>query len=240
MQIYNGSVQITYPMERSPVMEEYIKRVYQLEQEHSRRVRTTEIAGAVDRTQASVTHMIQKLNGGGFVDYEEYRGVTVTEAGEEIALEVVRKHRLLETFLMERLGVAWPDVHEEADRLEHHISDEFTDRLADLLGNPRKDPHGEPIPNSDHTFSTEASEIGLIDCEVGDVRVVDQVPHHQAEIREYLFENNIDPGTTIEIDEILPVGLVSFTIQETGCSVSIPDRVARQVKVRPPSVMESA
>ena len=227
-------------MERSPVVEEYIKRVYQLEKEYSRRVRTTEIAEAVDRTQASVTHMIQKLDDGGFVDYKEYKGATVTETGDEIALELIRKHRLLETFLTEQLGVAWPDVHEEADRLEHHISDEFTDRLADLLGNPRKDPHGEPIPNSDLTFSTEASEIGLIDCEVGDVRVIDQVPHQQPEIREYLFENGIDPGTTIEIDENPPVGLVTFTNQETDCSVSIPDRVARQIKVRPPPLMESA
>lgn len=227
-------------MERSPVIEEYIKRVYQLEQEHSRRVRTTEIAEAVDRTQASVTHMIQKLDDGGFVDYKEYKGATVTEAGEEIALELIRKHRLLETFLTKQLGVAWPDVHEEADRLEHHISDRFADRLADLLGNPRKDPHGEPIPDSNLTFSAEASEVELTDCEVGDVRVVDQVPHHQPEVREYLFEHDIEPGTTIEIDEITPVGLVTFTNQKTDCSVSIPDRVARQIKIRPPSLMESA
>jgi len=145
-------VQIINSMERTPVIEEYIKRVYQLEQKYSRRVRTTEIAEAVDRTQASVTHMIQKLDDEGFVHYEEYKGVTVTEAGKEIALELTRKHRLLETFLTEQLGVAWPDVHEEADRLEHYISNEFTNRLADLLGNPRKDPHGEPIPNSDLTF----------------------------------------------------------------------------------------
>ncbi len=225
-------------MDENPVAEEYVKRVYQLEQEYSRRVRTTEIADAVDRTQATVSSMIQKLDEEGFLEYRQYKGVTVTEAGEEIALRLVRKHRLLETFLTEQLGVAWPDVHEEADRLEHHVSDEFTDRLADLLGNPRKDPHGEPIPDSDLTFSTEASEIGLIDCEVGDVRVIDQVPHHQPEIREYLFENDIDPGTTIEIDEISPVGLVTFTNQETDCSVSIPDRVARQIKVRPPSLTE--
>jgi len=227
-------------MERNPAVEEYIKEVYQLEQAVSRRVRTAEIAEAVDRTQASVTHMIQKLDEGGFVDYEEYQGVTLTEPGERVALELVRKHRLLETFLAERLGVPWPDVHEEADRLKHHISDEFADRLADLLGNPRKDPHGEPIPDSGLTFSTEPSKIRLIDCEVGDVRVIDQVPHHQPKIREYLFENNIDPETTIEIDEISPVGLVTFRHQETGYSVSIPDSVARQIKVRPPSVTEPA
>ena len=219
-------------MLHSPVIEEYIKQLYQLEQKHSRRIRTTEVAEAVDRTEASVSNMIQKLDDKGYADYKQYNGVILTEAGTEIALEVVRKHRLLETFLAEQLGVAWPDVHEEADRLEHHISTEFTDRLADLLGNPRKDPHGEPIPASDLTFPTEASETGLTDCEVGDIRIIDQVPHRQPAIREYLFENDIDPGTAVEIEEIAPVGLVTITNQQTDHAVSIPDRVARQIKVR--------
>lgn len=221
-------------MGRNPVMEEYIKRVYLLEERYSRRVRTTEIAEAVDRTQASVTHMVQKLDAQGFADYEEYNGVILTEAGEAIALELIRKHRLLETFLAEQLGVAWPDVHEEADRLEHHISDEFTDRLADLLGNPRNDPHGEPIPTSALTFPAEIPENDLTDCEVGDARVVDQIPYRQPAVREYLFENEIDPGTTIEIDEISPVGLVTITNKKTGFSISIPDRVARRINVRSP------
>lgn len=225
-------------MERNPVMEEYIKRVYQLEQEHARRVRTSEIAEAVERTRASVTHMIQKLDDGGFVDYTEYKGVTVTQAGADVALELIRKHRLLETFLTERLGVAWPNVHEEADRLEHHISDSVTDRLADLLGNPRTDPHGEPIPDADLALPTETSDVRVLDCDVGDLRVVDQVPHRQPAIREYLFENAIEPGTTIEIDEISPVGVVTLTNHETDCGISIPNHVARRITVSSPSRVE--
>lgn len=220
-------------MERNPAMEEYIKELYQLERDLSRRVRTTEIAEAVDRTQASVTHMIQKLDDRGLVDHEEYRGVTLTDPGERVALELVRKHRLLETFLAERLGVPWPDVHEEADHLEHHVSDEFADRLADFLGNPQMDPHGDPIPTSDLQFPAEPTETVLADCTPGERCAVDQVPHHSPTDREYLFENNIDPGTTLVVDEIAPVGLVTVTNLDTGCAVSIPDRVARQLKIRP-------
>lgn len=226
-------------MDRTPVMEEYIKQVYQLEQGYSRRVRTTELAEAVDRTQASVTHMIQKLDEKGFVDYEEYKGVTVTELGETIALKAVRKHRLLETFLAEQLGIPWPDVHEEADRLEHHISNEFADRLAELLGNPRTDPHGDVIPDAELRLPDETSGTGLTDRDPGEPLVVDQVPHQQSTVCEYLFENDINPETTIEIDEIAPVGIVTITNHETDHTVSIPNRIARQIKVRSlPSTME--
>lgn len=219
-------------MTTNPVMEEYVKRIYQLEQEHSRRVRTTELADAVDRTQASVTHMIQKLDGEGFVEHEQYKGVSVTERGERLALTLIRRHRLLETFLAEQLDVPWAEVHEDADRLEHHISDDFADRLADLLGNPRTDPHGDPIPDSELAFPDDPSETVLTNCTPGDLLVVDQVPHHQSDVRDYLFENDIDPGSTIEIQEITPVGLVTITNHETDCTVSVPERVARQIRVR--------
>ena len=219
-------------MALDPVAEEYIKTVYQLERELSRRVRTVEIAEAVERTQASVSHMIQKLDEEGLVDYREYKGVRATDSGTEIALRVIRKHRLIETFLADQLNTPWAEVHEEADRLEHHISDEFADRLAAFLGNPRTDPHGDPIPNKELNLQTDQDRVGLTDCTAGDTFIVEQVPHHQPDVRKYLFENDIDPGTTVVIDDIASVGLVTLTVEETEQRVSIPDHIARQIKVR--------
>lgn len=220
-------------MEYSPTMEEYAKHVYQLEQEHSRRVRTVELAEAVDRTEASATHMIQQLDDEGLVAYREYRGVSATERGERLALRLVRNHRLIETFLVEQLSMPWSEVHEEADRLEHHISEEFADRLAELLGNPRTDPHGDPIPDAELTMPDDHPGTELTDCDPGDTLVVEQVPHHQSAAREYLFEHSIDPGSEIELVATEPVGLVRIRHHETDRIVSIPDRVARQITVRP-------
>lgn len=219
-------------MDLDPVTGEYVKTVYQLEAELSRQIRTTEIAEAIDRTRASVSHMIQKLDDRGLVDYTQYKGVTVTESGEAVALNLVRKHRLVETFLTETLDVSWADVHEEADRLEHHISDEFADRLAAFLGYPQTDPHGDPIPDADLCIPAGPSKTELIDCNTADTLVIEQVPHRQADVREYLFQNDIGPGSTIVVDEIAPVGLVTVTVETTDQNVSIPDHIARQIKVR--------
>ncbi len=219
-------------MDLEPVTGTYVKTVYQLETELSRRVRTTEIADAIDRTGASVSHMIQKLDDRGLVDYTEYKGVTLTDGGETAALTLVRKHRLVETFLTEQLGYPWADVHGEAGRLEHHISDEFADRLDAFLGYPRTDPHGDSIPDSELSLPTGPSKTGLDDCETAETLVIEKVPHRQADVREYLFENDIGPGSTIVVDGVAPVGLITVTVETTEETVTIPDHIARQIKVR--------
>ena len=218
-------------MELSPVTEEYLKTVYQLERDLSRRVRTTEIAETTGRTQPSVSHMVQKLDDEGLVDYTKYNGVRVTESGTAAALSVLRKHRLVETFIAEQLGAPWPEVHEEADRLEHHISGEFTDRLAAFLGNPQTDPHGDPIPDADLQLPDEQSRMELTDCRPGETLAVETVPDHDPDVQQYLFENNIDPGSTIVVDTVSPVGLLTVSIDTTGRSVAIPDHIARRITV---------
>lgn len=219
-------------MDLSPVAEDYLKTVYYLETEFSRRVRTTEIADSIDRTQASVTHMMQTLDERDLIEYKQYKGVKLTNEGEEIVLKLVRKHRLVETFLTEHLGIPWADVHEEADRLEHYISDLFADRLAEYLGEPEIDPHGDPIPDSELSFPFDTSHTPLVECGVDETLIVEQVPHRQSGIREYLFENEIDPGATLTVDEIAPVGLIDVIVEESDTPVSIPIHVARQVGVR--------
>ncbi len=130
----------------SAVMEDYIKAIYTLE-EPDERVATSALAEYLDVTPPTVSSMLQKLEERGLADHEKYKGVRLTDEGEVVALEILRHHRLLESFLTETLDYDWADVHDEADRLEHHVSAELTDRIEAALGNPEADPHGDPTPN---------------------------------------------------------------------------------------------
>ena len=133
---------------------DYLKVIWELTA--SGAASTTNIAARLSVSPGSVTRMLGRLQGMGLVDYERYRGASLTGRGRAEALRLVRRHRLIETFLLECLGYSWEDVHEEAERLEHAVSDEFTERLADLLGHPAHDPHGSPIPGTDGSVPSEA------------------------------------------------------------------------------------
>ncbi len=128
----------------SEAQENYLKTIFLLGE--GQPVATTALAEALGVRPASVTGMLKKLDRLGLVEHLPYKGVRLTPSGERIALEVIRHHRLLETFLAEALGYGWDEVHEEADRLEHHISEAFEARIAEILGHPERDPHGDPIP----------------------------------------------------------------------------------------------
>lgn len=128
--------------------EDYLKAIFELGGES---VKTVELAAALDISPASVTGMLRKLAELRLVEYERYRGASLTTAGRKVALETIRHHRLLETYLAEALGYQWFEVHDEAEKLEHHISEEFEDRIAEALGHPSHDPHGDPIPDRDGT-----------------------------------------------------------------------------------------
>ena len=118
---------------------------------------TSDVATRLSISSASVTNMFGRLQEMGLVEYERYRGASLTERGHAEALRLVRRHRLIETFLLEHLGYSWQEVHEEAESLEHAVSDTFTERLAELLGHPEYDPHGAPIPAADGTLAPEDS-----------------------------------------------------------------------------------
>jgi DtxR family transcriptional regulator, Mn-dependent transcriptional regulator len=118
---------------------------------------TKEVAERLSVSPASVTNMFVRLQEMGFVEYERYRGASLTRRGREEALRLIRRHRLIETFLLEHLGYSWREVHEEAERLEHAVSDGFTERLAEFLGHPDQDPHGDPIPAADGSFAPDDS-----------------------------------------------------------------------------------
>lgn len=140
------------PLTRSA--EDYLKAIYALSGDAP--AATSQIAQRLDLAPASVSGMIRRLSEQGLVDYEPYRGVSLTDTGRRIALRMLRRHRLIEAYLVERLGYRWDNVHEEAERLEHAVSDALVERMAAALGHPRFDPHGDPIPDSDGVIDEPA------------------------------------------------------------------------------------
>ncbi|WP_254544173.1 metal-dependent transcriptional regulator [Halomarina pelagica] len=218
----------------SDVMEDYLKTIYVLQRETGERVSTSAIAERVGVTSPTVTSMLDKLADRGLVEREKYKGVTLTPEGETVAIEVLRHHRLIEAYLAEALDYDWTDVHEEADRLEHHISERFEARIAEALGDPTVDPHGDPIPGADLAPPEDAPGNRLDECAVGDRVVVRRVRHRTDEELRYLAESGVEPGTEIEVVEIAPFGMV--TVEGDAGRQSLPAEVARQIHVAPVAV----
>ena len=185
----------------SQAVGDYLKAIYKLQGDGA--VSTTDIARTLDVSSASVTNMIKRLAQMKLVEYESYKGVRLTEAGEKIALEIIRHHRLLETYLKEMLGYSWAEMHEEAERLEHHISEEFEDKIDALLGHPTHDPHGHPIPTRDLQI-TRMATTPLIHAEPGRPLVIHHVSDTDPELLQYLEEIGLLPQNSVEIVEKAP------------------------------------
>ena len=193
---------------------------------------TNEISSRLSVSSASVTNMLKRLQEMGLVEYERYRGASLTPRGLVEALRLVRRHRLIETFLLEHLGYSWRDVHAEAERLEHTVSDEFTERLAEFLGHPGHDPHGDPIPAADGTLEPDPS-IPLSEAGAGRRVRIHKVGDEDDSVLEYLGERGLIPGRTLTVNEARDLdGLVTVE-DEDGETHSFGSAVARQVYVRP-------
>ena len=184
-------------------IEDYLKTIYVLAEE-GERVSTSRIAEAREVKPASATNMIQRLARLNLVDYEKHNGVRLTENGLQIALEVIRHHRLIELYLMEALGFLWDEVHEQADILEHVISEKLEERIAAALNHPTVDPHGDPIPSLEGAIlavdmqplsSLEAGSRGRV------ARIVDDA---NSEMLRYLANLGLVPGTTFRVSEVAP------------------------------------
>jgi len=188
----------------TPAAEDYLKAIYLLSVE-GRRVSNSAIAERLGIAAASVTEMLKRLGEAGLVEHVPYRGVTLTPAGVEMAVRLIRRHRVLESFLVEQLGYTWDQVHDEAERLEHAASDELIDRMACLLGEPREDPHGHPIPERGRVFLEEPLPT-LADLEVGRRAVLRRVSDEDPALLRYLAELNLRPGVTIELLDRAPFG----------------------------------
>ncbi|MBU0512390.1 MAG: metal-dependent transcriptional regulator [Chloroflexi bacterium] len=172
-------------------IEDYLKIIYDLTSIHERAT-TTQIAEALDVKPASVTGMMRKLavTDPPLVEYRKHQGVVLTPAGERVALEIIRHHRLLELFLHDTLGYPWDEVHDEAERLEHVISEEFEERIAQVLGNPQYDPHGDPIPNRDLKMPSYAM-VCLDELRPGQRATIKRVRDTDPALLRYLGENGV-------------------------------------------------
>jgi DtxR family Mn-dependent transcriptional regulator len=184
-------------------IEDYLKTIYILAQEESP-VTTSKVAEAREIKPSSVTSMVQRMEKMGYVHYQKHRGVTLTNAGKKIALEMIRHHRIIELYLTQELGFGWEEVHEQAEVLEHVISEELEARMAAVLGNPTRDPHGEPIPTLDGEIQT-LSTIPLRALKNGQtgqvIRIGDDT---NSELLRYLAEIGIVPDTLITLKKIDP------------------------------------
>jgi DtxR family Mn-dependent transcriptional regulator len=216
----------------SDVMEDYLKSIYTLQAETGPPVSTSAIAELLGKTPPTVTSMVGKLEERGLVSREKYKGVELTREGETVALEVIRHHRLLEAYLAEHLDYDWSEVHDEADALEHHISEEFERRVAEALGDPEVDPHGDPIPSADLTPLDADDSTRLDDHAVGEWVVVTRVSDRDEEELAYLAEAGITPETRLEIVDVAPFGMVTVRVGESGREQSLPEAVARSIRVR--------
>ncbi|MCW2923976.1 MAG: iron (metal) dependent repressor, DtxR family [Thermoleophilia bacterium] len=182
---------------RTQAVEDYVKAIW-LIQESGERATGQRIAQRLSVSQASVSAMLQRLGGLGLISYEKYQPVKLTASGTNVALEVVRHHRLLELFLAEALGMPWDRIHAEAEVLEHHISEELEDLIAERLGNPQYDPHGHPIPARDGTLpSMEHRPVAAM--EVGETGRLVQVCDERPELLRYLDELGLLLGTDLEV-----------------------------------------
>jgi DtxR family Mn-dependent transcriptional regulator len=212
----------------SAAIEDYLKAIYLLEQEH-RQVSTSLLAARLGFALASVTGMLQKLARLGLVAYTPYHGVALTDEGRRGALAVLRHHRLLELFLVESLGYSWEEVHEEAEVLEHVLSERLEARIAAQLGHPTVDPHGDPIPLPDGTLPASVSQ-SLADVPVGTqtqiVRVTDQTPEHLR----YLAALGLVPGAAVIIRARAPFD-GPLTVGVGAANHPLDSRIARALLV---------
>ena len=187
----------------SVAVQDYAKAIYSLHGRSEEPVSTSALAERLGVSPASTSAMVKRLESLGLVQREPYRGVVLTPAGERVALEVIRHHRLLELYLAEALGMSWDRVHEEAEVLEHAISPELSALIAEKLGHPTHDPHGDPIPTLDGEIDERSSQ-PLSDLQPGARGVFVRVSDSDPEMLRYLSERGIAPGDSLEVLERQP------------------------------------
>ena len=185
------------PLSRS--VEDYLKAIHRLSAD-GRPASTTQIADALAVAPPSVTGMVKRLSEQGLLSHEPYRGVTLTDLGLREARRVIRRHRLIESYLVGFLGYTWDSVHDEAERLEHAVSDALVERMAAALGHPQVDPHGDPIPDSKGKMEM-LQQINLMQLPVGQQAEICAVGSQQSELLEMLRHKKLQIGSTVIIKQ---------------------------------------
>lgn len=210
-------------------MEDYLKALYVLGENE---VKTQALADRLEVSPASVTGMLKKLGDLNLVAYRRYRGASLTPAGRKIALETLRHHRLLETYLAEALGYAWHEVHDEAEKLEHHISEAFEERISEALGDPTHDPHGDPIPRLDGTVP-DSPGLPLTEAEPGTRLRVTRIVERDREVLAYLDGEGVRPGSVVRIVRTAPFEGPLTVATDDGGERALAHALARRILAEP-------
>lgn len=199
--------------------ENYLKIIFHLS-EQTITVQTNAIAEQIQTKPASVTDMIKKLADKGLVDYIKYQGVTLTEKGRNAAIDIVRKHRLWEVFLVDKLNFKWDEVHDVAEELEHIKSVHLIERLDEFLGFPKSDPHGDPIPDKNGRFApTHFTK--LIELKVGDIATITGVTQHSSAFLKHLEKLGLTLGKQIQINDVTDFdGSVEMLVAQKQINIS--------------------
>lgn len=184
-------------MEPSAAMREYLAEIYRL-QEDSPTVSTTSLADRLNVSPPAVPRMLKRLQSVGYVKHVPYQGVELTSRGREEALREIRRHRILEVFLVNAMGFTWDEAHEHADSLSPGLNDRLTERMNEMTGFPQRCPHGEPIPDPEGRLP-EVADVCIVNLGVGYQGVVSRVRTHEPEKLQYMGSLNLTPGTPFEI-----------------------------------------
>lgn len=210
--------------------ENYIKAIYKLIESEGDTVSTNAIAEKMDTKAASVTDMLKKLFTKKLINYKKYQGVTLTPKGEKVALNIIRKHRLWEMFLVEKLNFRWDEVHDVAEQLEHINSDKLIEQIDKFLNYPKVDPHGDPIPDAKGKLNIPKSQL-LSKFNKNDICIMTGVVDHSTAFLQYLDKSGINLGNEIKIKDIIAFDhSLQITINK-GNSIFISNDVAKNILV---------
>ncbi|MEN8929312.1 MAG: metal-dependent transcriptional regulator [Flavobacteriales bacterium] len=213
-------------MEYTRTEENYLKAIYSLFSEENKEVSTNTIAERLETKASSVTDMVKKLANKKLVKYEKYKGVTLTKKGNNIAVTIIRNHRIWEVFLVEKLGYKWDEVHEIAEQLEHIKSDELIDRMDEFLDHPKFDPHGDPIPDKKGKFAERKKALMLSELALEEKGIIVGVKNTSNDFLQYLEEKSLVLGKEIKVlkefdfdkSRNLAIGKKEVTVSKEVCN----------------------
>jgi len=224
-------------MAHSQTVENYLKAIFQAQialGQQNALVPMGQLAAALQVVPGTATTMVKTLAESGLVRYEPYMGVRLTAAGEELASRVLRRHRLIELFLVKVLGMNWTDVHDEAERLEHAVSEQLVDRIDAMLGHPLVDPHGDPIPTAEGTMPDAAAidQVDLLGAPLATPLVVTRVLDQDAEFLRYVEDHHLMPGSSIVVEARDPGSDAVRLRSAVGSETTLGTRAASRILVR--------
>jgi len=189
----------------SSSIEDYVKVIYSFTEWQDKPITSSQLAQRLGVANSSVSEMVRKLKDQGLVDHKPYSAITLTRDGVRLALSMVRRHRLIETYLVQQLGYSWDEVHDEAEQLEHAVSDTFIERMAAKLGNPLRDPHGDPIPGADGTVRMPPAHL-LSELDQGHTGRITRISDENPDLLRYLSAQEIDLDAEVEVVGRKPFG----------------------------------